>query len=65
MMLPMAGLPAWTLLGMVAAIPAAGAMHRVFAHPQETARVVPGQALTLIAFLTASAGSGIGILVAP
>jgi 1,4-dihydroxy-2-naphthoate octaprenyltransferase len=58
--LPLAGLP-WTVwlggLGLPFAV-AAGRMLRQ--HPEETARLIPAQALTLLAFVAFAVGAGVG-----
>lgn len=61
--LPLMGLPWTTLIGMIAAVPATPAI-RVFARaPVETARIVPAQALSLLAFFLYAVGCGVGFLV--
>ena len=62
-LLPLAGLPKGVWLGLVAVLPAWGAARIALAHPETTARLVPAQARTLIAFLTLAVAGGIGLAV--
>lgn len=62
LLLPLAGLP-WTVtFGAVSGIPAAMAAMRLLRHPECTREIIPAQALTLVAFLVASVGCGVGAL---
>ncbi len=61
--LPTFGLPKPILLGGVALIPAVAAVRRVLRHPDETAKIIPAQGQTLLAFLLYSVGAGAGFLV--
>jgi 1,4-dihydroxy-2-naphthoate octaprenyltransferase len=62
MCLPLTGLPLTILLGLMAAVPASRAI-RVFARaPVETARIVPAQTMSLLAFVLYAVGSGVGLL---
>ncbi len=60
--LPLAGLPLTVWLGAVAVLPGIAATRVVLATPETTARLIPAQANTLLAFLLVAAGSGIGLL---
>lgn len=60
--LPLLGAPRWTWLGLVAAVPAWAAVDALIEHPEETSRIVPAQAKTLLAFLLLSLGCGLGFL---
>ncbi len=60
--LPLLGVPAGAWLGLAGAIPAAAAARIALATPEETAAIVPAQGLTLLAFLVASLGTAIGML---
>jgi 1,4-dihydroxy-2-naphthoate polyprenyltransferase len=61
-LLPLFGLPATVLLGFAGLVPAAAAARRLTREPDVTARVVPAQAWTLLAFLLLALGAGIGLL---
>jgi len=61
-LLPLAGLPRGVWLGLVAVVPASDAARIALAHPETTARLVPAQARTLIAFLTLAVAGGIGLV---
>jgi 1,4-dihydroxy-2-naphthoate octaprenyltransferase len=63
-LLPLAGLPVTVLFGWVAAVPAAFAAQILLTHPEQTQRIIPAQAFTLIAFLLLSLTSGVGVLLA-
>jgi 1,4-dihydroxy-2-naphthoate polyprenyltransferase len=60
-LLPLAGLPIAVWLGMAGAGPATAAVRRVLRHPEETSRLVPAQASTLLAFLLYAAGAALGL----
>lgn len=62
-LLPLAGLPKGVWLGLVAVLPASGAARIALAQPATTARLVPAQARTLIAFLTLAVAGGIGLAI--
>jgi 1,4-dihydroxy-2-naphthoate octaprenyltransferase len=49
-------------LGLISAIPGAAAARRLIAYPDITARVIPAQRNTLLAFVLLALGSGIGAL---
>jgi 1,4-dihydroxy-2-naphthoate octaprenyltransferase len=61
-LLPLAGWPLGVLGGLVAVVPASRAARTLLATPEDTVRIVPAQAQTLLAFLLATAGSGVGLL---
>ncbi|MHC4821408.1 MAG: prenyltransferase [Planctomycetota bacterium] len=54
--------PAWASLGSLSLLPGLIAWHLLQRHPDDTPRIIPAQALTLIAFLVLSLGSGLGLL---
>lgn len=60
--LPFLGWPAGVLGGLPGIALGFEAGRRLLKHPDETARIVPAQALTLEAFLLVAAGSGLGLL---
>ena len=60
--LPALGLPAEVLLGLAGLPPAVFAARLVLRHPEETARLVPAQACTLLSFLLYAVGAGAGLL---
>jgi 1,4-dihydroxy-2-naphthoate octaprenyltransferase len=60
--LPAAGLPSGVWLGGVAALRFVPAARILLAHPEETARIVPAQAMTLQSFLLYALGASVGIL---
>ncbi len=62
-LLPVFGLPHLILLGAVAIVPAVAATYRLWKSPDETAKIIPAQANTLIAFLLYVIGAGVGFLV--
>ena len=64
-LLPAFGLPLTVWLGAVALPPALAATRTVLAYPETTARLIPAQAQTLLAFLLLALGSGIGLVLAP
>jgi hypothetical protein len=55
-------LPKGVLLAAVAIIPAIAAGGRLWQNPEQTAKIIPAQALTLIAFVIYAIGSGVGFL---
>ena len=61
---PLAGLPLTVWLGAIGWIPAMKASAILRRHPERTARIIPAQKLTLLAFLLLAAGSGAGLLLA-
>jgi 1,4-dihydroxy-2-naphthoate octaprenyltransferase len=62
--LPLTGLP-WTVwLGGIAAVRFVPAARALLAAPEDTARLVPAQAMTLQAFLLYSVGASAGLLLA-
>ncbi len=61
-MLPLAGIPVAVWLGALFMIPAAVAGRILLRDGEITARVVPGQAMTLLSFVLYSLGSGVGLL---
>ena len=64
-LLPLLGLPLSVWLGALGLIPGAGAVRVALMHPESTARLIPAQARTTLAFLLYAVGSGIGLLLSP
>lgn len=62
--LPLAGVPVAVWLGGLGAVPAALAVRALLRHPEETPKIVPAQARTLLAFLLYALGAGAGLLLA-
>lgn len=62
-LLPAAGLPATVWLGGVAALRFIPAARALLASPEDTAAIVPAQAMTLQAFLLYALGASIGMLI--
>ena len=62
-LLPAFGLPRAILLGAIAAVPALLASRRALQIPDLTARLIPVQAGTLLAFLLYAIGAGVGFLI--
>jgi 1,4-dihydroxy-2-naphthoate octaprenyltransferase len=62
LLLPAFGVPAPVLLGMAGLVPAAAAARRLAAEGENTARVVPAQAWTLLSFLLLGLAAGTGLL---
>jgi 1,4-dihydroxy-2-naphthoate octaprenyltransferase len=60
LVLPLVGLPRNVVLGAAAALPAFMAARRLLINPEYTLQVIPAQVLTLVAFLVASLGCGLG-----
>lgn len=60
--LPFTVVPRGALLGAVAAVPALGAARRLLAAPEETRRIVPAQARTLLAFVLYALGVAVGLV---
>lgn len=60
--LPAFGVPAGVLWGGLAAVRYVPAARRLLAHPEDTAAIVPAQAMTLQAFLLYAAGASAGLL---
>jgi 1,4-dihydroxy-2-naphthoate octaprenyltransferase len=54
-------LPLW--IGAAAGVPAIEAARRLLRHPDDTARIVPAQALTLLSFVLFALATGIGFLI--
>lgn len=61
--LPAAGLPMSVWLGGIAALRYIPAARALLASPEDTARIVPAQAMTLQAFLLYAAGASVGLLI--
>ncbi|MBI4525690.1 MAG: prenyltransferase [Deltaproteobacteria bacterium] len=59
---PFAGVPIGVWLGALFLIPASFAARTLLRHPEVTPRVIPAQALTLLAFVLYALGSGIGLI---
>jgi 1,4-dihydroxy-2-naphthoate octaprenyltransferase len=62
LVLPFFGLPKQVLLGGVAIIPAVAAALRVWKNPEKTAKIIPAQKQTLLAFVLYALGTGAGFL---
>jgi len=62
-LLPAAGLPTTVWLGGIAALRYLPAARALLATPEDTAAIVPAQAMTLQAFLLYSLGASIGMLI--
>jgi len=56
------GVPAGALGGLIAAVPAIGAVRTLLAAPQDTQRIVPAQGKTLVAFVAYAVGAGAGLV---
>lgn len=61
-LLPALGAPAGALLGLAGLPFGAAAARRLLAHPEETSKLVPAQAWTLLSFLLLSLGAAAGLL---
>lgn len=61
-LLPLSGLPATVWLGLGAALRYLPAARLLLAHPEDTSRIVPAQAMALQAFLLYAVGASAGIL---
>jgi 1,4-dihydroxy-2-naphthoate octaprenyltransferase len=57
------GVPAGALGGLIAVVPAAGAVRILRAHPEDTQRIVPAQAKTLLAFVAYAVGAAAGLII--
>jgi 1,4-dihydroxy-2-naphthoate octaprenyltransferase len=57
------GVPAGALGGLVAIVPAISAGRTLLSSPEDTQRIVPAQAKTLLAFVIYAIGTGIGLMV--
>ncbi len=62
LLLPAMGFPKGVWLAALAFLPAAVAGRRLKAFPEDTARIVPAQALTLLSFVLFALGGGLGLL---
>jgi 1,4-dihydroxy-2-naphthoate octaprenyltransferase len=62
-LLPILGFPVAVWLGLVAALPALAAVRILRAAPEESAKIIPAQGLTLLSFLALSAGTAAGLIV--
>jgi hypothetical protein len=58
-------LPLGVWLGALGLPPAIAATRVLLAHPETTARIIPAQANTLLAFLLLAIGAGAGLLLSP
>ncbi len=56
------GVPRGALGGLIALVPATAATRTLLAAPEDTQRIVPAQAKTLLAFVTYAAGAGLGLM---
>lgn len=65
LLLPVAGLSRWVWLGLAGVPFSIWAARRLMSDPETTARIIPAQACTLLAFLVYSLGVSIGVLVSP
>jgi 1,4-dihydroxy-2-naphthoate octaprenyltransferase len=65
LLLPAAGLSRWVWLGLAGVPFSVWAARRLMEDPETTARIIPAQACTLLAFLVYSLGVSIGMLVSP
>ena len=61
LLLPLAGVPRGAWLGLLGIAPSIAATRILLASPDESAKVIPAQALTLIAFLVYAVGAGLGV----
>ena len=57
------GVPPGALGGLIAVVPAVGAVGTLLASPEDTRRIVPAQVKTLVTFVTYAAGASIGLMV--
>jgi 1,4-dihydroxy-2-naphthoate octaprenyltransferase len=62
LLLPVFGAPVGVWLGLPFVIPAAAACAILLRYPEATRRLIPAQAMTLLAFVLYALGAGIGIL---
>jgi len=60
LVLPFAGLPRTVLFGAASALPAWMAARRLLISPEFTKQIIPAQVLTLVAFVVAALGCGLG-----
>lgn len=60
-LLPLAGLPPAVLFGLISLLPGILASRIVLLSPEQTASLIPAQALTLATFLLMALGSGMGM----
>lgn len=60
---PLLGQPLSILLGWFGAVPAAAACGRLLESPDCTARIIPAQGWTLMAFMTTAIGMAVGVLI--
>ena len=60
--LPSLGWPSEVRVGLIGIACGAEAARRLLRYPNETARIIPAQALTLASFILAALGSGAGLL---
>jgi 1,4-dihydroxy-2-naphthoate octaprenyltransferase len=61
-LLPVFVVPRGALLGAIAVVPAASAAHLLRDAPEDTPRVIPAQARTLLAFVLYALGAGVGVV---
>lgn len=62
-LLPVFVVPRGALIGAIAVVPAATAARLLRDAPEETARIIPAQARTLLAFVLYALGAGVGMVV--
>ncbi|MGE0397397.1 MAG: prenyltransferase [Kofleriaceae bacterium] len=62
--LPLVGLPATTLLGLVGLPHGVAAARRLYLYPETTKQIIPAQAWTLLSFVLMAAGIGAGFVLA-
>jgi len=61
-LLPLAGLPLWTLLGLAGLPHGVAAAQRLHRFPETPSEIVPAQAWTLLSFVLMAAGLGAGLV---
>lgn len=56
------GVPRGALGALIAVLPAAGAVRALRAHPEDTPKIIPAQASTLLAFVLYALGAAVGLV---